>query len=34
MCDLCVYCGVCVSLWLVRVCVPWGVCVSLWLIYV
>ena len=23
---MCVYCGVCVSLWLVRVCVLWGVC--------
>ena len=37
MCDLFVYCGVCVSLWLVCVwfvCVYPGVCVSLWLVRV
>ena len=37
MCDLSVYCGVCVSLWLVCVwfvCVYPGVCVSLWLVCV
>ena len=26
--SVCVYCGVCVSLWLVCVCVLWGVCES------